>query len=94
MWRIIQQLRVLQYTLDLAFQRLRWVDFMDSMMTVNQTYSPENHESFQTRGEDHEDRRWKVANDPNKDHRELCQRDGRHARADCFNNVSLKIRER
>ncbi len=63
------------------------------MMTVIRTYVPENHESFQARGEEHEDRWWKVANDPNKEHRELCQRNGRHAHVDSFDNVTFEIRE-
>jgi hypothetical protein len=67
MWCIIQQLRVLQNTLDLDFQRLTWVGFLDNMMTTIQTYSPENDVSLYTRGEEHEDRWWKVAYDPSKD---------------------------
>ena len=63
------------------------------MMTVVQTYSPENHETFHAWGEDHEDRWWKVANKPNKDCRELCQCDGRHGYVDSADNVSFEIRE-
>jgi hypothetical protein len=63
-------------------------------MTVIRTYGPENYESFQARGEEHENRWWKVANHPNKEHRKLCQRDGRHAYVEYFDNVSLKIGER
>jgi hypothetical protein len=63
-------------------------------MTVIRAYLSENHDSFQGRGEEHEDRWWKVANHPNKEHRELCQRDGRHAHVDSCDNVSLKIKER
>jgi hypothetical protein len=62
-------------------------------MTVIQTYSPENYESLQARGEEHEDRRWKVVYDPDKDCRELCQRDGRHGYVDAFDNVPLKVRK-
>jgi hypothetical protein len=43
----------------------------DSVTTVIRTYGLENHDSLQARGEEHEDRWWKVANDPNKEHREL-----------------------
>jgi hypothetical protein len=63
-------------------------------MTDIQTYIPENYESLQARGEDHEDRWWKVAYAPDKDSRELCQCDVRHAYVPSFNNVSLKVRER
>jgi hypothetical protein len=63
------------------------------MTMIRRTYVPENHDSFQARGEEHEDRRWKVAYDPNKDYGELCQGDGRHTHVDSFDDVSLKIRE-
>ena len=63
-------------------------------MTAIRTYVPENHDSFQARGEEHEDRWREVANDPNKEHRELCQGDARHAHVDSFDNVTLKPRER
>ena len=53
-------------------------------MTIIRTYGPENHDSFQARVEEHEDRWWKVANEPNKEHRELRQSDGRHAHVDSF----------
>ena len=55
MWCIIQQLRVLQYALDLVLQRLMWVSFLNTMMTTIQTYTPENHESLYARREEHED---------------------------------------
>ena len=57
------------------------------------TYSPENHESFQARSEDHEDRWWKVAYDPNNDCSVLCHRDGGHGHIDSFDNISFEIRE-
>ena len=41
-------------------------------MTVIRTYGLENDDTLQARGEEHKDRWWEVANDPNKDHRELC----------------------
>jgi hypothetical protein len=93
MWRIVQRIRVLQDALDLGYHGLRWVNFIRQRGEVIQTYSPENHESFQTRGEEHEDRRWKVADHPNKEHRELCQRDSSHALVNSYDNVSFKIRE-
>jgi hypothetical protein len=61
-------------------------------MTVISTYSPENHDSFQARGEDRENRWWKVAYEPKKDYRELCQCDGWHGCVDSYDNVSLKVR--
>ena len=66
----------------------------DSVVTVIRTYGLENHDSLQARGEEYDDRWWKVANKPNNEHRELCQREDRQAHVDCFDNVSLKIRER
>ena len=61
---------------------------------VIQTYFSENHESLQGRGEDHEERWWKVAYDPKKEQRVLCHREGWHTHVNTFDNVSLKIRER
>ena len=66
----------------------------DGVMIVIRTYGPKNDDSFQARGEEREDRWWKVANHPNKEHRELCQRDGGHAHVNSFDNVPLKIGER
>ena len=62
-------------------------------MTVIQTYCPENHDSLQARGEGSEDRRWKVAYDPDKDDRKFSERDGGHAHVDSFDDISLKIGE-
>lgn len=90
----VQQLRVLQNLFDLFFQRLRGIGFSDNKMTTIQTYHPENHESLQTRGEEHEDRWWGVTYDPSKDSREPSQRDGREAHVYSCDNVPLKIGKR
>ena len=61
-------------------------------MIIIRTYVPENHESFQSRGEENEDRRWKVAYDPNQDYGKLYESDARQGHVNCFDKVSLKIR--
>lgn len=93
MWRVVQRIRVFQDALDLGYHSLKRVNFIRQRDEVIQTYPPENHESFQTRSEEHEDRWWKVADHPNKEHRKLCQRDGGHALVDSYDNVSFKTRE-
>ena len=91
MWCIVQRTRVFQDALHLGYQGLRWINFIRQRDKVILTYSPENHESFQTGGEEHEDRWWKVADHPNKEHRELCQCDGSHAHVGPYDNVSFEI---
>ena len=67
MWCIVQKPRVFKNALDLGVQRLRGIGLWNSVMTIIQTYCPENHDSLQARSEGHEDRWWKVAYNPDKD---------------------------
>jgi hypothetical protein len=93
MWRFVQYLGVSQDVLNLILERLnRFLNNRyDGAIT---TYNPENHQTPERRCDPHEYRRGEVANEPNKNDRELPQSEGRHRLIDPQYDVSLEVRER